>query len=61
MSANGYSELSEKAKEVVQNMVKFCVNRGYCMGQDEGMITFDGDAEKLPFRAELERFCKDSA
>jgi hypothetical protein len=58
MSSKAYDKLSTEAKEVLVGMVEFCINRGYCMGQDEGLITFEEDTIKLHFRVELERFCK---
>lgn len=54
-----YKELSEESKKTIEDMVYFCINNGYCMGMDEGLIIGDeseGDRPK-PFRKELELFC----
>jgi hypothetical protein len=53
------SVLSEDALETVKSMVEFCVNRGYCMGMDEGIDTFGdwGNKEvKSQLRLELDAF-----
>ena len=55
-----YEKLSDEAKETLKGMVEFCINRNYCMGQDEGIKVFadDGVEEvKHGFRNELEEFC----
>lgn len=55
-----YEQLSDEAKESLKGMVAFCINRGYCMGQDEGIKVFadEGVEEvKHDFRNELETFC----
>lgn len=55
-----YEKLSEEAKQTLKTMVEFCIERGYCMGMDEGIAQFkeDGNEEiKHPFRTELEAFC----
>ena len=55
-----YEQLSDEAKESLKAMVEFCINRGYCMGQDEGIKVFaDEGVEgvKHDFRNELESFC----
>lgn len=55
-----YQQLSDEAKETLKGMVEFCIERGYCMGQDEGIKVFaeEGVKEvKHEFRNELESFC----
>ena len=53
-----YSELSKEAKEIIDGMVELCVNNGYAMGINEGWDFSVEPEQKLPFRKELELFCK---
>ena len=48
-----WDQLSDEAKEVAKGMIEFCINKGYCMGMDEG---FKDEDHKHDFRLELERF-----
>lgn len=55
-----YNELSDEAKSTLKGMVEFCINQGYSMGMDEGIIQHKEDDKpeiKHPFRKELEAFC----
>jgi len=49
-----FKNLSDEAKDTIQEMIFFCINNGYCMGMDEGFKT---EKEKHNFRIELEEFC----
>ncbi len=35
-----FNELSTEAKATLKGMVAFCIERGYAMGQDEGIKVF---------------------
>lgn len=56
-----YEDLSDEAKEVIKDMVYFCICNGFRMGRDEGLEEF-GDCEMpakpRPFRKELEEFAE---
>lgn len=52
-----YDQLSDEAKEVLKNMVGYCINRGFKMGMDEGIKDF-ATMEKHEFREQLEKFIK---
>jgi hypothetical protein len=54
-------DVSIDTLETIKHMVEFCVNRGFCMGQDEGFLTFEDNPKnnkKSTERLELEKFCK---
>jgi hypothetical protein len=50
-------QLSEEALQTLKGMAEFCINRGDCMGMDEGL---NDDNTPQPFRAELEKFASSS-
>lgn len=55
-----YEQLSDDAKQTLKGMVEYCIERGLCMGMDEGIEVFaDGDTKEVKhvFRNELEKFC----
>lgn len=49
-----FDSLSDDAKESAVEMIRYCLNQGFCMGMDEG-YDLETD-EPLPLRAELEEF-----
>jgi hypothetical protein len=53
-----WDALSGDAKVTAMNMIKHCIERGECMGMDEGMILSDENSSDTPqkFRSELEKF-----
>ena len=51
----GPMKLRPEAAETAVGMIQFCVERGMCMGMDEGLED-TGYKKPRPFRAELEDF-----
>jgi hypothetical protein len=53
-----WADLSTQAKVTAMSMIKHCIERGECMGMDEGMILSDENSSDTPqkFRSELEKF-----
>ena len=54
-----YDDLSTEAKETLKGMVQYCIEHGFCMGMDEGLMQhpFHTEVEvRRGFRVELEMF-----
>jgi hypothetical protein len=50
-----FDALSKEAKQVAVSMIEYCLERGPCMGMDEG---YGRDDRPRQFRVDLETFVK---